>query len=32
MDFNAFKEYLAEYWAKIEPFLAKLYDFIMSVK
>ena len=32
MDFNAIKETLAQYWAQIEPFLAKLYDFIMSVK
>ena len=32
MDFAAFKEWLTESWAKLEPFLAKLYDFIMSVK
>ena len=30
--FAEVEAYLAEAWAKVEPFLAKLYDIIMSVK
>lgn len=32
MDLKALEAKLAEIWAQIEPFLAKLYEFIMSVK
>lgn len=32
MDFKAIEAKLAEVWAQIEPFLKKLYDFIMGIK
>ena len=32
MDFEAIKAELAAAWAKVEPILAALYNFIMSVQ